>query len=343
MSTEKSFDRKLNRILADSGCSDFILADAKDGDMGFGISAPGPNPSPSAGDQAFRTLAEYRQAIREVTQQGLVDIMLMSVSTCEQLAIHERLFAGSPVTPAIRANDTTDIWLAESGNYKHQPSLPFRTATIEHAQYGKLAPGDPEDAARPIPGANLGLYSITFNNDAELDRQALERYREFRIEAERRGFRHFLEVFTPNAPIVPIADIPRFVNDSIARCLAGVPAAGRPCFLKIPYYGPRAMAALVHYDRTLVVGILGGAAGTTLDAFQMLWEAKKHGARAALFGRKINRAEHQLEFVRHLHAVAQDQLPPAEAVRAYHAALARLGIQPHRSLSDDLVVTQPGA
>lgn len=340
---EKSFDRKLKRILSDPGCSDFILADAKDGDMGFGISAPGPNRSASGDDQPFRSLAEYRHAMREITRQGLVDIMLMSVSTCEQLAIREQLFDNSPVTPAIRANDTTDIWLGDSGHYKEQPSLPFRTAAIEHAQYGRLPGTAPSEPHRPVPGANLGLYSMTFNNDAERDREALEHYREFRLAAEQRGFQHFLEVFTPNAPIAPIAEVPRFVNDSIARCLAGVPIAGRPRFLKMPYYGPRAMSALVHYDPTLVVGILGGAAGTTMDAFQMLWEAKKYGARAALFGRKINYAEHQLTFVRLLRAVADNELPPAEAVRAYHAELAKLGIRPQRSLTEDLVVTEKRA
>ena len=48
-------------------------------------------------------------------------------------------------------------------------------------------------------GANLGLYSITLNNDMQLDLQTLEAYKAFRLEAERKGFRHFLEVFDPNA------------------------------------------------------------------------------------------------------------------------------------------------
>jgi len=40
---------------------------------------------------------------------GLVDIMLMSASTSEILTIQERIFDASPVTPAVRANDSTDI------------------------------------------------------------------------------------------------------------------------------------------------------------------------------------------------------------------------------------------
>jgi hypothetical protein len=100
------------------------------------------------------------------------------------------------------------------------------------------------------------------------------------------------------------------------------------------------MESLVRYDSSLVVGILGGSAGTTLDAFHMLWEAKKYGARAALFGRKIKMAEHQLSFVRYLRALADDEILPNEAVRAYHTDLERLGIVPVRSLAQDLELTQ---
>ena len=133
----KSLDAKLARILTDSNCKDFILADAKDADMAFGISAPGKSPEHHAQEGRFRTLDEYRQIIREIAAQGLVDIMLMSASTNEILTIEERIFDNSHITPAIRANDTTDIWLASgSGRYGSQPSQPFRTATLDHAMCG---------------------------------------------------------------------------------------------------------------------------------------------------------------------------------------------------------------
>jgi hypothetical protein len=83
-----------------------------------------------------------------------------------------------------------------------------------------------------------------------------------------------------------------FINDKILRSLAGVTEAGRPVFLKIVYHGPRAMEELAQYDPNLVVGILGGSAGTTYDAFKLIHDAQKYGARVALFGRKINNAEH---------------------------------------------------
>ena len=335
---EKSLDKKLARILADPTCNDFILADAKDADMAWGLAGPGPRHDAAPGSPQFRTLDEYRGVIRQITEQGLVDIMLMSVSTAEVLAIRERLFENSRVTPAIRANDTTDIWLATgTGRYATQPSRPFQTATIDHAMCGRF-PSREED--RHL-GVDLGLYSITFNNDRDRDLESLEAYKAFRLEAEPKGFRHFLEVFAPNAVGQhPPADVPRFVNDHIVRALAGVTSGARPAFLKIPYFGPAAMEALASYDRSLVVGILGGSAGTTMDAFQMLWEAKRYGARVALFGRKINNAEDQLALVGYLRAIADDQIEPAEAVRAYHADLARTNTRPARTLEDDLQVSQ---
>src|ERR1043165_5327422 len=132
---QKSLDQKLARIHADpSGAKDFILADAKDADMAFGVGAPGQSPERHEGELRFRTLAEYRQQIREIIDQGLVDIMLMSASTSEVLALHERRFDHSTVPPAARANDTTDVHVLRGGKYVQQPALPFSTATLDHIQ-----------------------------------------------------------------------------------------------------------------------------------------------------------------------------------------------------------------
>jgi hypothetical protein len=339
----KTLDAKLARLLADPGCRDFILADAKDADMAFGLAAPGLAAGGQPGSGPFRSLAEFRDQIRTLVAEGLVDVMLMSASTSDVLAVTERLFARSPVTPAVRMNDTTDIWLAAgSGTYASQPALPFATTTIPHAQWGRLEPD-----GTGHPAVDLGLFSITLNGDAAADRDMLAAYRDFRHAAERARFRHFLEVFFPNALAQAGAAAPRgvgrFVADHVVRALAGVPRAGRPVFLKIPYLGPEVTEQLAAYDRSLIVGILGGASGTTHDAFALVEQSKRHGARVALFGRKINAAEHQLEFVRHLRGVADEQLAAAEAVRAYHAALMRHGIRPHRPLDDDLAITHTAA
>jgi len=339
----KSLDHKLARLLADGGCRDFILADAKDADMAFGLAAPGVAPGGDRLAGPFRSLSDFRDQIRAIVAEGLVDVMLMSASTSDLLARREKLFESSDVTPAVRMNDTTDIWLAAgSGTYPRQPALPFATTTIPHAQWGRL---DPPGSGRPA--CDLGLFSITLNGDAAADRAMLAAYREFRHDAERARFRHFLEVFFPNAiaaegTAAPLG-IARFVADHVVRALAGVPAAGRPLFLKIPYLGPEVTARLAAYDPSLVIGVLGGAAGTTHDAFALVEQSKRHGARVALFGRKINAAEHQLEFVRHLRMVADDELPAAEAVRSYHAGLDRLGLAPHRPLDDDLAITHTAA
>ena len=335
--TTKTLDSKIRRILDDPSCSDFILADAKDADMAFGMASPGRSPEHHAEEGRFRTLHDYREMIRQNVHQGLLDIMLMSASTNDQMTIAERLFDGSTVTPAARANDTTDIHQITGGVYGARPSRPFRTATIDHIMCGKVecAPGE-----RHV-GADLGLYSVTFNNDLERDLETLNAYRDFRLEAEGKGFRHFLEVFNPNAcgDHCP-EDLGRFINDHIARLLAGVTGRGRPLFLKIAYHGPAAMEQLASYDRTLVPGILGGASGTTYDSFYQLWEARKYGARAALYGRMINNSEHQLTFIQHLRWLSDGDLDdPAEAVRSYHGGLEKLNIRPYRRLEDDLLPT----
>jgi hypothetical protein len=101
------------------------------------------------------------------------------------------------------------------------------------------------------------------------------------------------------------------------------------------------MEELCAYDPSVVVGVLGGGGGTTHDAFQIVADAKKHGARVALFGRKIVAAEHQLSFVSHFRQVADGVLTAREAVSAYHADLRRFGLTPYRSIDKDLELTEP--
>src|SRR5215468_5818063 len=348
----KSLDDKLAEVKADRNSRAFIIADAKDADMAFGVRAPGPRSylsnrgerparfSPeiwSRAEYGYRNLPEFLDIIREVVQQGLVDIMLMSAYVNEQLTIKEGLFRTSHVTPAARANDATDVWAVRHGCYTGEPAQPFRTATIDQIQCGKI---ECDRTSTNFPGANLGLYSVTFVNDLEQDRETLLAFKEFRKEAERKSFRYFLEVFDPNVTtgIAP-EKLGEFINDNIIRTIAGVPQSGRPLFLKIVYHGPRAMEELAQYDPNLVVGILGGSAGTTYDAFRLIHDAQKYGARVALFGRKINNAEHQLAFIEMLRLITEQKVSPEEAVRAYHGVLQAKRIKPKRSLEQDLELT----
>lgn len=345
----KSLDAKLAEIKTNSASRAFIIADAKDADMAFGVRAPGPrhylsghgerpaifSPEVWTRDEfGHRNLPEFLDIIREVVHHGKVDIMLMSASVNEQLTIKEGLFRDSHITPAARANDTTDVWAVRHGSYLKEPAQPFRSASIDHIQCGRI------ECGADFPGANLGLYSVTFTNDLARDKVTLQAFKEFREEAERKKFRYFLEVFDPNVNSgIPPEKLGEFINDNIIRALAGVTEAGRPLFLKIVYHGPRLMEELAQYDPNLVVGILGGSAGTTYDAFKLIHDAQKYGARVALFGRKINNAEHQLAFVEMLRLITDGRISPEEAVHAYHGVLQGRGIKPRRTLQEDLQLT----
>src|SRR5436189_3692688 len=170
----KSLDTKLAEVKGNPSSRAFIIADAKDADMAFGVRAPGPRSylstrgerpakfSPevwSREEYGYRNLPEFLDIIREVTKQGLVDIMLMSAYVTEQLAIKEGLFRNSKVTPAARANDATDVWAIRHGCYVREAAQPFRSASIDHIQCCQL---DRERSGGDFPGANLGLYSVTF-------------------------------------------------------------------------------------------------------------------------------------------------------------------------------------
>ena len=321
---QKSLDTKLHDIRTNPHSKEFILCYAADPDMGAGL---------KPFFDSYANLEGYTNELAALVKQAALDIILTSVSTMDRLARDLKLFVDSPVTPSIRANDATDIWSGRGFCYNNLPSRPFATTTIEEARYGTLTPMPGQQ-----PDVNLGLYSITFNNDFETDWFALERFKEFRIEAAQKGFAYFLEVFNPNAPVdLDPAVMPHYVNDAIARMLAGVPRASRPEFLKIAYNGPKAMEELCTYT-SLVVGILGGPASTTYDSYKLIAEAKKYGARVALFGRRIKGAEDQPAFVELLRAVADDEIGPEEATKAYHGHLQSAGIKALRSLEEDMVL-----
>ena len=339
----KRLDQKIANILAGSTSpKDFIIADAKDADMAFGVTAPGPQSGAARhgyneSQGRWKTLADYLDQIREVIRQDIVDIVLLSASNLERLAMKERLFVDSAITPAARANDTSDVWAVRGGKYPtDHPSRSFRTATLCHIKYGKIT----EDCTQPYIGADLGLYSITFTNNIDWDYKALSDFHDFRLDAEQKRFRYFLEVFNPNVnPGIPDKAVAGFLNDHIVRTLAGVTSAGRPLFLKIPYNGPGPLEELAAYDPSMIVGILGGSAGTTLDAFQLIHDARKHGAKVALFGRKINLSEHPLAFIEMLRRVVDGEVTPVEAVKVYHNVLQKCGVRPLRPLQQDLQLT----
>lgn len=330
--------QKLENIRRDPGGStDFLICDAKDNDMGGGVPAPGPRRDADGRALGWKRRSDYLDQVRAIVRQDVVDLMLMSVSNLEILT-REGLFAGSRVGTAVRANDTSEIWGPRGGRYRETPSLPFRTAHIPHILYGR----DGVPKGTPPTLTDLGLYSVTFVNDAAADRLAMQAYKEFRIEAEAWGLRHFLEVFNPNvgADRLSRAEVGDFVNDSIIHTLAGVPQAAQPDFLKMPFNGPKAVEELAAYDPSLIVGILGGGAGTTRDTLELVAQSKRYGARLVLFGRKINLAEDPLSMIKLMRMVADGAIAPSEAVRVYHDGLEKAGIAPLRAAADDLAITE---
>ena len=99
---------------------------------------------------------------------------------------------------------------------------------------------------------------------------------------------------------------------------------------------------LTAYDPSrLMVGILGGGRGTTHDTFELASQAERAGAQVALFGRKINFSESPVDLVRHMRLVIEGELKGAEAVKAYHDALAKKKIRPDRDLKSALAITEP--
>jgi len=103
--------------------SSFIIADAKDGDMAFGIAAPGPvlasdDPVLSSEMDAgveYKSRAEYLAAMKAMAESDLIDILLMSASSAETLHA-EKLFTDSNVTPAVRLC-TVSAW-SVFGNFQ---------------------------------------------------------------------------------------------------------------------------------------------------------------------------------------------------------------------------------
>ena len=306
---------------------DFIIADAKDGDLAMGITTPGPQRDKQGKIiQGFKKLKDYKKAMEVMTKSKLVDIMLMSASVGESL-VEKKIFKSSPVTPAIRMNDTSDIWLMRNGNYRSTNPRPFRSARVERVS--KLV--------------DLGLFSVTFSKNVDFDLAMLEAYRDFRIESVKYNFNHFLEIFNPPINIgMNIRELGDYVNDCIIKAIAGQTKEERPLFLKIAYNGPKAMEDIASYDpENLIIGILGGKKGTTRDCFEMIHKASKYGAKVALFGRKINLSEDPIGLVQLIRKVVERETTPEEAVKIYHDQLIKKKLTPDRNLKNDLRITDP--
>ncbi len=324
----KALDSKLTNIRnSNYKPSDFIIADAKDADMGGGRRAPGFIREANGNlTNIPASYDSYLKKMEEMTNSQLVDVMLMSMTSAEIL-VNKKIFENNHVTPAVRLNDTSCIWgLLRHGEYDKEESRPFSTTQLRHA----------------INYVNLGLYSMTFNKNVDRDVLMLNKYRDFRDEADKIGMRHFLEVFNSATLNLSISEMGEYVNDCILKTLAGQISKEKPLFLKIAYNGPKAMEELASYDPgNLVIGILGGGKGTSRDCFELLLQACKYGARVALFGRKVNLSENQLIIIQTMRNVIENNIKSEEAVKIYHDELIKKGINPDREIIKDSEITDP--
>ena len=67
---DTTLDRKLSAIHADPhGCREFILADAKDADMAFGIGSAGKSPESHSGELRYKSLEQYREQMRQIQKE----------------------------------------------------------------------------------------------------------------------------------------------------------------------------------------------------------------------------------------------------------------------------------
>ena len=114
----RRLDRKLSNIAAGRYTpDDFVIADAKDADMAFGVTSAGPVTDAPAGEAVpgrYRTRSEYLGAMRALVAQGELDVILTSAANGERLAQDGSL---EDMTLAVRANDSTDIWNNRGGRY----------------------------------------------------------------------------------------------------------------------------------------------------------------------------------------------------------------------------------
>ena len=205
--------------------------------------SPGRAPSASrmVASTRYRTREEFLDQIRAIVRQDIVDIMLMSASNMERLS-DEGLFKDSPVKPAIRANDTSDIWRMRGATPSTRPSRPFRSASIPRTMYGTATPM-PGAAITGPTSASTRLPSITTSTPTwPRWKPSPPSAPRPPTAASRASSRCSTPTSTPESTPRPC---PTHVNDNILRRIAGVHQADRPQFLKIVYNGPKALEELI--------------------------------------------------------------------------------------------------
>ncbi len=267
----------------------------------------------------YRNRIEFLELQRQFIEDAYIDGLLMTPADAEILAQEEKLFDHSPVTPIVRMNAETGIWNPRHGIYRQQHSLPFQTVPVEAAQYCDSLVNNATACH-----INLGLYSITLNNDVEADERMLNAYLKFAKDVgEMRGFEHVLEVFLPNVRIPGMDTEKRgqYTADSIHRTMSYLRIRQRPLFIKTAYTTKEIWQELTSFDPTLIIGALGGPKQNAKSTLSLAHDVTEYGGKVILFGRTVFQEDDPRLMAKALRAVLDRDRSIEEAHNEYQQAV----------------------
>lgn len=267
----------------------------------------------------YRTRPEFLQLQREFIEDGYIDGLLMTPADAEVLALDEKLFDDSSITPIVRMNAETGIWNPRFGVYRQQLSRPFQTVPLDDAKYCE----DLTNCAMECH-IKLGLYSITLNNDVEADERMLNAYLRFAKEVSKiRGFDHILEVFLPNVnlPGMDMEKRGQYTADSIMRTMNYLRQRERPLFIKTAYTTKEIWQELTQFDPTLIIGALGGARQNARSTLNLAYDVTGNGGKVILFGRAVFQEDNPRLIAKALRAVLDRKMMPEDAHKEYQQSL----------------------
>ena len=228
--------------------------------MAFGLSAPGLSPEYHGPEARFRTLTEYRQLMRDVVRPGAGrhhadERQQQRDPHLPRAAVRRKLYY--PCRPRQRC----DRHLARGGHG------PLRHAALPTVPHGNSRPRQCDKSqCRPEErrlGADLGLYSVTLNNDVQ---RIGKRWKPTRHSAWRPRPRVFAISSKSSIPTPPRIARPTWGGSSpTTSCGCWRACQPRPAGLPQDRLSrPGGHGGSGRLRSSLVVGILGGSAGTAL-------------------------------------------------------------------------------
>ena len=139
--------------------------------MAFGIAAPGRSPEHHAQEGRFRSLDEYRELIRAERPAG-TDRHHAHERQHQRGADDPRAAVRRQPRDAGRPRQRRHRRLGRPG--RRLPATAVARPSARPRSTRPCAASRPASPSERTPGADLGLYSVTFNNDLALDHRTLE-------------------------------------------------------------------------------------------------------------------------------------------------------------------------